>query len=173
MASKKKATSKKKRKKKVAKKQVANKPVGSPLLYPTPKEMQHVVDLYYLVCKAHQLDKPELLEDLSEDDLLVVNGIEDVTPSISGLAYTLGMSTEAFRNYEQKGGFLATVKRAKQRVEMSLEQRLAGNAVTGSIFSLKNNFGWKDKTEVDNTNKNYDFTGKTDEELQDIIDGKA
>jgi hypothetical protein len=36
-------------------------------------------------------------------------------------------------------------------VEMSLEQRLAGQAVTGSIFSLKNNFGWKDKSETDIT----------------------
>ena len=160
-------------KKKTPVKKVAKKSVGRPLLYPTPEEMQHIVDLYYLACKVHQLDKPELLEDLPEEDLIMVNSIEDVTPSISGLAYTLGMSTEAFRNYEQKDEFLATVKRAKQRVEMSLEQRLAGNAVTGSIFSLKNNFGWKDKTEIDNTNKNYDFTGKTDKELQDIIDGKA
>ena len=72
-------------------------------------------------------------------------------PTVSGLAYHLDMSTECFRNYEEKDEFFATVKRAKQRIEIALEQRLAGNNVTGSIFNLKNNFGWKDKSEVDNS----------------------
>jgi len=121
--------------------------MGRPPKYETPEEMQRIITLYYLACRVHKEDRLELLDDLNDEDLLVVNDIEDIVPTISGLAYTLGMSTEAFRNYEQKDDFLATVKRAKQRVEMSLEQRLAGNAVTGSIFSLKNNFGWKDKTE--------------------------
>lgn len=126
-------------------------PAGRPPKYNTPEEMQRIIDLYFLACKAHQAESAEMLEKLSDEDLLIINGIDDVFPSISGLAYTLDMSTEALRNYEDKGEFLATVKRAKQRVEMSLEQRLAGTAVTGSIFSLKNNFKWKDKTEVENT----------------------
>jgi len=120
--------------------------IGRPPKYNTSEEMQRVIDLYFLACKVHQEDNDQKrLEDLSIEDLDVVNSIEDVIPTISGLAYTLGMSTEALRNYEGKDEFLATVKRAKQRVEMSLEQRLAGNNVTGSIFSLKNNFGWHDK----------------------------
>ena len=122
-------------------------PVGRPPKYTNPEEMQHLIDLYYLACRVHQTDNPELLIDLSDEDLLVVNDIEDVVPTISGLAYTLDMTTETFRTYGLDDQFSATVKRAKQRVEMSLEQRLAGQAVTGSIFSLKNNFGWKDKTE--------------------------
>jgi len=125
--------------------------VGRPPKYSSPKEMQRIIDLYFLACRIQRTDDDSLLEDLLEDDLAIIKNIEDVVPSISGLAYTLSMSTEAFRNYEQKGEFLATVKTAKQRVEMSLEQRLAGTAVTGSIFSLKNNFKWKDKTEVDTT----------------------
>lgn len=121
-------------------------PVGRPPKYKTPEEMQRVIDLYYLACKINRDDdKPPA--NLSDEDRLIVEEVEDIVPAISGLAYTLDMTTEAFRNYEQKDEFLATVKRAKQRVEMSLEQRLAGTAVTGSIFSLKNNFGWKDKTE--------------------------
>lgn len=122
-------------------------PAGRPPKYETKEEMQEIIDLYFLACRVHQEDDAERLEGLSEEKLLIINDIEDVIPTISGLAYALGMSTEAFRNYEKKDEFLATVKRAKQRVEMSLEQRLAGNAVTGSIFSLKNNFGWKDKSE--------------------------
>jgi hypothetical protein len=71
-------------------------------------------------------------------------------PTISGLAYHLGMSTECLRNYGTQDKFSVTVKRAKQRVEISLEQILySGKTPTGAIFSLKNNYGWKDKTETD------------------------
>jgi len=143
--------------------------VGRPLKYETPEEMQRIIGLYFLACRVHQEDDIGRLDDLDEYDKEVVDLIEDVYPTVSGLAYTLGMSTEALRNYEEKGEFLATVKRAKQRIEMSLEQRLALPAVTGSIFSLKNNFGWKDKTELEHSG-GIDLSGKTDAELQAIID---
>ena len=172
----KKKAAKKKAKKKSGKKKTkitAVNPVGRPPLYKTPEEMQRVIDLYFLACRVLRTDDEELLIGLEEDDLDIIKKIEDVVPAISGLAYTLGMSTEAFRNYEQKDEFLATVKRAKQRVEMSLEQRLAGNAVTGSIFSLKNNFGWKDKIEnnISGGLGLLDLSDKTDEELKGIIGG--
>ncbi len=124
-------------------------PVGRPPKYTSAEEMQRLVELYYLACRVHQTENSELLVGLDDDELLIINDIEDTYPSISGLAYLLNMTTECLRTYADKEEFSATVKRAKQRVEMSLEQRLAGNAVTGSIFSLKNNFGWKDKTEQD------------------------
>jgi len=126
-------------------------PAGRPPKYNNPEQMQRIIDLYYLACRSHQADDATMLEGLSDEDLLVINDIVDVVPTISGLAYTLGMTTQAFRDYEHKDEFLCTVKASKQRVEMSLEQRLAGNAVTGSIFSLKNNFGWKDKTETEHS----------------------
>lgn len=122
-------------------------PAGRPPKYNTPEEMQRIIDLYFLACRVHQTDDTSYIEGRPDEELQIINDIEDVYPSISGLAYTLGMSTEALRNYENKDDFIATVKRAKQRVEMSLEQRLANPACTGSIFSLKNNFGWKDKQE--------------------------
>ena len=34
---------------------------------------------------------------------------------------------------------------------MALEANLYNNAITGTIFNLKNNFGWVDKTESDVT----------------------
>lgn len=130
-------------------------PAGRPPKYETPEEMQRIIDLYYIACKLNSTES-EVPEGLTEEEAHTIQHIDDVVPTISGLAYTLGMSTEALRNYEQKDEFLATVKKAKQRVEMSLEQRLAGTAVTGSIFSLKNNFGWKDK--IDTTVGNPDGT---------------
>jgi len=76
---------------------------------------------------------------------------DDNPPLIAGLAYHLDMSTEALRNYQDKDEFLATVKKAKQRVEIALEKRLHAAAPVGAIFSLKNNFGWKDKSEQEHT----------------------
>jgi len=124
-------------------------PAGRPLKYKTPAEMQKAIDLYFLAIKAKT--DPEILTGESDKTILAVNDIEDTVPTVSGLAYTLGMSTEALRNYEAKEQFLATVKRAKQRIEISLETRLAGNNVTGAIFNLKNNFNWKDKTEQEHS----------------------
>lgn len=139
-------------------------PAGRPPKYETPEEMQRIITLYFLACRVRQDENEKRLEGLAENELLIINDIEDIVPTISGLAYTLGMSTEALRNYEGKEEFLVTVKRAKQRVEMSLEQRLAGQAVTGSIFSLKNNFGWKDKTEVDTNSTVTVVMGSDDQE---------
>lgn len=132
--------------------------------------MQSLIDLYYLACRVHRTDNSELLIGLDEESLLIVNDIEDVVPTISGIAYLLGMTTQAFRDYEKKDEFLCTVKEAKQRVEMSLEQRLAGTAVTGSIFSLKNNFGWKDKVEQDITSGGKPI--KNEWHLHPIANGK-
>lgn len=102
---------------------------GRPPKFETPEAMQKAIDAYFADCSTGK--KP---------------------PTVSGLAYELGMSTEALRNYEAKDNFLATVKRAKQRVEMTLEERLlAGGQATGAIFNLKNNFGWKDKTEQEHS----------------------
>jgi len=133
-------------------------PAGRPPKYEKPEEMQRIIDLYFLACRAHQTGDDDasvkLLSDCSDDDLLIINDIVDIVPAMSGLAYTLGMSTRAFREYKNKNEFLPTVKAARQRVEMSLEQRLAGHAVTGAIFNLKNNFEWKDKTETALTGPN-------------------
>jgi len=124
---------------------------GRPRIFDSEENMQHIIDLYYLACKRNSSETDDMEDTLNKGDKGIIDEIEDVVPTISGLAYTLGMTTETFRTYGLDDKFSATVKRAKQRVEMSLEQRLAGHAVTGSIFSLKNNFGWKDKTEVDTT----------------------
>jgi hypothetical protein len=107
-------------------------PAGRPVLYKTDNELSDRIEEYF-----------ETSAYMGEGDNKVF------VPTVSGLAYHLGMATETLRDYGTKDEFSATVKRAKQRIEMSLEQRLAGNTVAGTIFNLKNNFGWKDKTEQD------------------------
>lgn len=106
--------------------------VGRPPKYKTPEEMQAVIDDYF-----------------SGDAWVEIDGKAMCIPTVEGLAYTLGLSRQGLNEYSGKDEFSDTVKRAKQRIAIALEQKLWSNNVTGAIFNLKNNFGWKDKQEVE------------------------
>jgi hypothetical protein len=140
-------------------------PAGRPPKYKTPEEMQRIIDLYFLACKATMTGDTDLLEDLPEEDLLIVNDVEGSMPTVTGLSYTLGMSRQALIDYEKKSEFLDTIKAGKQRIEMFLEERLYHTACTGTIFNLKNNYGWKDKQEID-MNADVKYHEMTEEELK-------
>ena len=104
-------------------------PIGRPPLYKTAEEMQEAIDAYFADCENP--DKPKHI-------------------TITGLALALGFATrKSLLEYEAKDEFVNTIKRAKLRVENYIENRLFEANATGSIFNLKNNFDWKDKTEVD------------------------
>lgn len=114
-------------------------PAGRPPKYKSPEEMQEAIDNYFET--------------------------EDIV-TVTGLAYVLDLSRQGLCEYERKDEFSDTVKKAKQRVEIAIEKRLAGNAVAGSIFNLKNNFGWKDKQETEISGGfNVSIGGKDSETL--------
>jgi hypothetical protein len=81
--------------------------------------------------------------------------------TITGLAYHLNTFRNVLMDYEEKDEFSNAVKRVKLRVEMSYEGSLRKNGRAGDIFGLKN-FGWKDKTEVD-----QNISGSLDTGIQD------
>ena len=73
-------------------------------------------------------------------------------PTFAGISYFLGFEDrESFTNYANLDGFSRTVKQARLLIEDDRWQSLIDkNAFTpGLIFDLKNNHGWKDKTEQD------------------------
>lgn len=75
-------------------------------------------------------------------------------PSILWLCEYLGIHRSNLLDYEEKDEFRNTIKVAKQKIEKyNSEQLYRKEQVTGIIFNLKNNFDWKDKTEVDNNTK--------------------
>ena len=117
---------------------------GRPPKYKTPKELQDKVDEYFESC---WVDK--VTESTDKDGVCTMSAVryQNRPYTIAGLAYHLGMTTEALRNYQDKDEFLVIVKRAKQQVEMGFEENLTRNNPTGSIFWLKNHAGYKDKTE--------------------------
>ena len=73
--------------------------------------------------------------------------------TMSGLAYALDLSRQGLIDYSKKNKFLDTIKKARNRIEADQEKRLSDKKTftPGIIFNLKNNFGWRDRTETDVT----------------------
>lgn len=99
---------------------------GRPLKFQSPEELDKRIDAYF-----------------DEDDF----------PTITGLALYLDTSRETLREYSERPEFVDSIKRAVDRCEHFVNRgMLSGKLnVTGAIFNLKNNYGWKDKTEQDLT----------------------
>ena len=102
---------------------------GKPLAFPTVESLQIAIDAYFDTC-----DK---LSSANE-------GLRIKPYTMAGLANALGVDRQTVINYGKKDEYFGTVKRARAIVEQYAEERLFGNSVTGVIFNLKNNFGWKD-----------------------------
>ena len=87
----------------------------------------------------------DIIEDYFKTDAYMGEGDNRIfAPTMSGLAYHLEMDRRTLLEYSKDDEFSPTIKKARDRVHIALEQRLYGNNVTGIIFNLKNNFGWKD-----------------------------
>ena len=98
------------------------------LKYKTEKDLQKGIDKYFQECDKKE--KPY---------------------TMSGLAESLDIDRRTLINYGNNDLFCSLIKKAKQKVERQLEE----NALTGkgnptfTIFNLKNNYGWQDRTEVE------------------------
>lgn len=106
------------------------KPVGRPLKFGTPEELQSKIDEYFSLCEVKE--KPV---------------------SITGLAIHLDTFRQTLCNYELKDEFVDTIKKAKQKVENFYEERLTLPNVAGVVFALKN-FDWSDKQEINHGGQN-------------------
>ncbi len=113
---------------------------GQPLKFKTVEELEEKVESFF-----------------TSDEAFIINFKDDVedkiyAPTMSGLALHLNVDRKTITNYSNKDEYFPTIRKARARIESHLEKRLYGNNVTGLIFNLKNNFDWKDKSEVANTN---------------------
>lgn len=102
---------------------------GRPLKFKTVEELKAKIDAYFSNCA--ETKRPL---------------------TITGLAVALDTSRETLMNYEEKEEFFDTVKSAKEIIHNFVEEYLfTGKNVAGAIFNLKNNYGWKEKSETDIT----------------------
>lgn len=110
-------------------------------------------------------EKPEELE---EKCIEYLNHCikESEKPTITGLTLFVGFcSRSSWTDYEKRKEFMHIVKRAKLTIENSYEK----GGSTFDIFALKN-MGWKDKTEVESKNFNYNAKDLTPDELKEYND---
>ncbi len=89
-------------------------------------------------------------------------------PTMAGLALALGFrSRQALLNYQKAPGYEAfydVVAYIKLRMEQTLEERLLDNKnnnIAGTIFNMKNNYGYADKQEITTDNRTLSLTGFT------------
>lgn len=86
------------------------------------------------------------------DDYFATQDREKKPYTVTGLAIALGLDRKGLIAYGDRPEFSNSIKKAKAKVEEFLEKRLlSAGCVTGVIFNLKNNFGWKDKSETNIT----------------------
>lgn len=129
-------------------------PGGRPPKYTTVPELEKVIDDYFLLCWTQKLDMfgNKIFEKEKGKKTEIPVMVQYKPYTISGLARTLGMTRETLSQYEKKDKFSDTIKRAKQMCEQYAEESLfIGKNPTGAIFNLKNNYGWKDKTETEHS----------------------
>lgn len=121
-------------------------PAGRPLTFKTVEALQDVIDEYFVWCDERL--KKVWFEKTQSEGL-----IADPAPyTMSGLARRIGLSRQALMEYSHKDLFGDAIKEAREKVHEDVETRLMdGKAQAGAIFNLKNNFGWRDKTEQDLT----------------------
>lgn len=126
--------------------EVKKHPGGRPRKYNDAKVFAAKVDEYFLHC----------------DNTMISYGtnkgvIEIRTPySVLGLCDFLGITRDTLCEYEKLDLFSDTIMRAKQKMELdkSIGGLIGKYNSQFTMFDLKNNFGWKDKTETELTGAN-------------------
>lgn len=139
---------------------------GRPLKFKNAKELQEKIDAYFRDCDSHVEEITEYVEARDSKGVLKkdkngLNYLVEVTHkvktkqrpyTITGLAVALGTNRSTLVNYEEREEFFDTIKNAKEKIHNFTEERLYDAHPAAVIFNLKNNYGWKDKTEVEQEN---------------------
>ena len=121
---------------------------GKPKQWETVEELQKDIDAYFKECDENK--GMMFVKSMGEE-------IEILMPlpyTIEGLAEALDCDRDTLLNYEKKKGYeeyFGTIKRAKNKVQRNkVERALTGQAPSSiSIFDLKNNHGYVDKSVQD------------------------
>ena len=130
--------------------------IGRPRKYETAKQLEAAINKYFrsisrTVAAREPLTNDIILNDDGEE-MPVVEYIRP--PSVSGMCLYLGIDRSTWQNYcdrELHPEFQAVTEKTRARMEWFLEEQLLlrHKGIQGVIFSLQNNYGWKQKQEVE------------------------
>lgn len=118
---------------------------GRPLMFEDKAKLEEKIEEYFKQTGWVKKD----VYDKKKQEVVQIEVYEPAT--VTGLAVFLDCSRQTLCNYEFREEFFDTIKKAKDRCEASLDY----GALTGqfnpawSIFSAKNNYDYKDKSEQD------------------------
>lgn len=129
-------------------------PGGRPLKFQTVEELDQAIKAYFDMCDPHT--EQRLVEaGVNErgETIFVKRAVltEQKPYTVSGLARALGIDRSTLIDYKERDEFSHSVKAAYERCHEYAESQLYGRAATGAAFSLKNNWGWRDKQEIEHT----------------------
>lgn len=121
----------------------------------TKKMLSEAVNAYFSSISYTVVAKDEDGCELRNDDGKEILVRKYATPpSISGLCLYLGIDRSTWQNYADARlhpEMKAVTEEARARIEVYLEEELLTRrkGVQGIIFNLQNNYGWKQKQEIE------------------------
>lgn len=143
-----------------------------PLKFPTPQDLQDAIDTYlkhlekenkpteYLYCsncmKRFSIDE----EPICCDEQHIVHVYEEVKPqdllrpSLYGFCAYAGIHKQTLFDYKEREGYTEIYNWFLSILQADLEQILLNPGtrnIGGAKFVAVNNYGWKDKTDVEHT----------------------
>lgn len=158
---------------------------GRPLKFKSPEELKEKIQAYFDSCWDYKRDMfgnrikdkdPKVDEDMQLDttekqkrkDYGYV--MEQTKPyTLGSLAVFLDCSRDTLITYSNKDQFIDTIKAAQDIIYAYAEDSLfIGKNQSCTIFNLKNNYGWKDKTEVEHTGS---ITDERKAEVRNVLSG--
>ncbi|MDV7992075.1 terminase small subunit [Rhodococcus sp. IEGM 1374] len=128
-------------------------PVGRPLKYKTVAELDAAIEAYFDECDPHLAERMinvGVKEDGSPQYGLRRVMTEPKPYTVSGLARSMGIDRDTLINYRKRDAFFGSIAAAYDRVHEYTETQLFGKSSSGASFSLKNNWGYQDRHQVDN-----------------------
>ena len=149
---------------------------GRPMKFQDIDELRAMILEYFKDAAPHWEEQTEYIDrrDPKSGKIVIENGrvVQDKVIrkvktkqkplTVTGLAVALGTSRDVLLDYETTYSekypeFSNTIKEAKEQIKAYAEESLFGTNTAGVIFSLKNNWGFKDKYETENTNREVKF----------------
>ena len=129
---------------------------GRPMAFAALGELKQAVESYFQMCDPHtEMRQVESGVTQSGETIWIKREVmTDQKPyTMSGLARHMGIDRRTLLNYSNIEQFFPTIDAARERVHEFAEEQLYGRSSTGAQFVLKNNFDWKDRSEIDHTSE--------------------